>query len=721
MRQKKSAILWFFIFMFIAGSTAFPSSRLITKWSKTADQIYDEGFMSWLMKSPDGGVRLFNMELIENDSPGSGYSEKGIFFDGFRGQVRGRKVFKLEDPRAEKAFLVFFINPWGKKGYLESLRSDLGFGKYPLKISVNGNKTELLNWDIPGNFTGFRWVEFPAAWLRKGDNVVDFYCPEAATPEEGWSIWISRADEFQNGGGDPKGVGKTSFKSFDGGRSWRESPFGPNQKERAEYSVRLSLDRYVKSGYLASAVIDLWKGEADIPIIPIRTVDKMTLSIKSEVPEGTQVEYYFRKGRDPSPYSNEWSDYQLIGRGSSAFLELDRNSLNRRYVQFKVVLTTTNPLQSPVVKSAEITSECIQSVPSHDNIHVLSVTNEPIKYSSVPWEWEKWDRPEFEYLRKTENLDEIIAGARTELGIQAKLLEHVTKRWRNNEPLPEYPPWDGLSIINKINDSGGAGFCAQLNLALAGLCIAYGYQARLVNIVGHEVCEVWNDDHGKWIYLEASSSNHFLADPVTLEPLSVLDLHKIYLDYFFKDRPIDWMKDRVRSRPLKEGELPKLIRSTSTQYSYSTKGFDQAAFIFMVPRNNFYEKPTPRPLASGRSHWPWCGYIHWYDERTPPMRQHSWFTDRPRDMWPDLNKVHIDATTGFGGDRIFLRFETFTPNFSHYEVNIDDTGWKEAEDRYVWLLQPGRNRIAVRVVNKLGVKGFPSTIVLNFAHVGFGE
>ena len=30
-----------------------------------------------------------------------------------------------------------------------------------------------------------------------------------------------------DGGGDPKDVGKTSFKSIDGGETWKESPFGP--------------------------------------------------------------------------------------------------------------------------------------------------------------------------------------------------------------------------------------------------------------------------------------------------------------------------------------------------------------------------------------------------------------------------------------------------------------------------------------------------------------
>ena len=47
---------------------------------------------------------------------------------------------------------------------------------------------------------------------------------------------------------DPADVGKTSFKSKDGGESWKESPFGPLGQTRAEYTIRLSLDRYVSEG-----------------------------------------------------------------------------------------------------------------------------------------------------------------------------------------------------------------------------------------------------------------------------------------------------------------------------------------------------------------------------------------------------------------------------------------------------------------------------------------
>ena len=91
-------------------------------------------------------------------------------------------------------------------------------------------------------------------------------------------------------------------------------------------------------------------------------------------------------------------------------------------------------------------------------------------------------------------------------------------------------------------------------------------------------------------------------------------------------------------------------------------------------------------------------------------------------MWPDLNRVHVDATQGFGNDRLFLRFETYTPNFSHFEVNINDRGWTKVEtDHWTWFLGAGRNALRVRAANKLGAKGKPSTVMLNHANAPLGE
>jgi hypothetical protein len=681
------------------------AERVTTGWGGDAEMVYDKGFMHTLMKHPEGGICLFNMELIENDAHGAGSSEKGVFTDVIWGENRARKLVFLDDPRTYKAWLIVHV---ARKG------------EYPLQLTVNRATLSLEPWDERKNSENFRWIELPMESLKKGRNTIDIFCPEAAAKEDGWEIYISRADEFEAGGGDPADVGKTSFKSFNGGESWKESPFGPLSQTRAEYSVRLSLDRYVAAGWLATPVIDLWKGDSKDFIVPLEMLRMLRITVISEVSEDAKVEYYMRKGTAPGPFAEDWELYEFLGEGPSLDIELDGADVNRRYIQLRAVLSTKNPLVSPIVKSFSVNAELEEYVPLHRNIHIVYMDNPPIKYSSIPWEWEKWDRPEFAILRKRENLDTVIEGSITQFNAQVKLLDHASKRWLDGGVLPDYPPWDALSILDHIDKNGAGGMCIQNNNYLNGLCMVFGWQARLVNIPSHEVGEVWNDDFGKWIYIDAHRVNHYIYDKETAVPLSVLDLHNRYIDKYFPENPIDWMRNNLNIRSM--DDIFTVKRGSLSHFGPVPFNLaNMAAHIRMVPRNNWYEKPTPRPLSHGLSQWPWNGYINWYDEQTPPKRQYSWYTDRPRDLWPDLNKVHIDATSSVGNDRLILRFETYTPNFSHFEVDENDTGWKEAGERRAWILQSGRNSLRVRAVNKLGAKGKPSVVVLNHGDAKFNE
>ena len=714
-REMYPIILICILTISICGNVS--ADTVATTWGGNAQEVYDAGFMNKLMRATDGGVKLFNMELVENDAPGSGKSELGVYSDIIWGKNRGRKVLALDDPRAEKAWIVIFMH----NGFTSP-----NTPKYPLRFSVNGKESKIDLWDFKKVPECYRWVEFPAAWLKKGENTIDLSCPEAASETEGWELYLARAEDFPAGGGDPAKVGETSFKSFNDGKAWEKSAFGPDKKVRAEYSVRLSLDRYVKTGWLASQVIDLWKGNSPDPVIPQREIRKMKLAVEAQVPDGATVEYFFRKGSSPDPFSSEWNQYQYIGQGPTLAFETGGADLNRRYVQFRAVLSTTNPLVSPVLKSVRITAELEQRVPLYTGIHVINAENPPIQYSSLPWEWEQWDRPEFAEVRKLENLDEVIAGSRTEFDAQVKLLDYVARRWQWAVVSDNYPAWDAKSILNRIENRGWGGMCALFNNLIGGMCMAYGWQARMVNIVGHEVIEVWNDEYGKWVVLDGAFSqkdiNTYQYDPATAEPLNMLEMHKLYLDYFFPNHTIDWMNDYTHYMDLKDGQPAPVKRGSLVPDStVKQTGFITAAFMRLAPRNNWYAKPTPKPLDHGTSWWPWDGYVNWYDDQTPPKRQYSQFTDRPRDLWPDLNKVHVDMTQGFGNDRLFLRFETYTPNFSHYEVNVDDTGWKEVGERWTWLLQSGRNALNVRAVNKLGARGKPSSFVVNHADAPFGE
>ncbi|MFV2067137.1 MAG: hypothetical protein ACC645_09175, partial [Pirellulales bacterium] len=631
--------------------------------------------------------------LVENDAPGSGYSEKGVCSDTIWGSHHARKILHLADPRARRAFLVIFTNSTDPP--------------YALHFTVNGHAGQMTK----DNHETYRWVEFPAGVLKAGANVVELSCPEAVTEEEGWNLYLARADEFPQGGGSPQHVGETSFRSDDGGETWKESPFGDAGQTRAEYTVRLSLDRYLPGGTLETPVIDLWRDDGDHPFVPLRQIRHVTFEASGVAPEGTEISYFVRRGTTPNPVGEASGDWEPIGSGPKLRVTIDGAAFNRRFAQVRAVLATQDPLVSPIVHSIRVRAAVTDLVTPLRNLYVVSIDNPQIRYPSVDWEWEQSDRPEFAQLRRRENLDELVAGCRTQFQAQVRLMDHATKRWRAGGPLPAYPGWDALSILNRIDQAGSGGMCIQGNNFLGGMCMAFGWQARLVNITAHETCEVWNDDFGKWIYLDGYYVNHYVYDAATGVPLSILEMHRRFLDRHYPDRPIDWMHDPMRHESTLDEFGVGLGVGGPREPIHD--GISLATFARMVPRNNWYEKPYPRPLSHGRTWWPWNGYINWYDARTPPKRQYSWHTDRPQDMWPVLNRVHVHATAAAGDDRLFLYFETYTPNFDHFEVDVDGTGWKEVGARWAWFLHAGRNALRARAVSKAGVSGKPSVLVVN--------
>lgn len=112
--KKKLLILSGFLAAAVLGisSTAL-GGAVTTKWGGDAKMLYDNGFMHMLMKDPKGGVRLFNMDLVENDSPGAGTSEKGESRDAVWGKNQARKILFSTIRAPKRLFLCSFLPVWG--------------------------------------------------------------------------------------------------------------------------------------------------------------------------------------------------------------------------------------------------------------------------------------------------------------------------------------------------------------------------------------------------------------------------------------------------------------------------------------------------------------------------------------------------------------------------------------------------------------------------------
>src|SRR5690606_27374070 len=113
-----------------------------------------------------------------------------------------------------------------------------------------------------------------------------------------------------------------------------------------------------------------------------------------------------------------------------------------------------------------------------------------------------------------------------------------------------YPPWNALEILRAHADGTPVGgFCQQYNLVFLQACESYGLAGRAVSLGpgdggvplrgGHEVVEIWSNEHRKWVYVDGNHAWYFV-DRQSGEPLSLWELRRRQLAAFDKrpHRPV---------------------------------------------------------------------------------------------------------------------------------------------------------------------------------------
>ena len=128
-------------------------------------------------------------------------------------------------------------------------------------------------------------------------------------------------------------------------------------------------------------------------------------------------------------------------------------------------------------------------------------------------------------LRKREKLDQVVAGAKTDMEVFLRLMKWVRAQWSPGRPDP-YPPINAIVILDEIRKGETGGFCAQYCFVLVQCLQSLGYKARYVTVKGHEVIEVWSPELSKWVMLDPLYEL-YVSTGVT--PLSVFEIHKMII------------------------------------------------------------------------------------------------------------------------------------------------------------------------------------------------
>ena len=732
--HRDSRLILVFMLPFICTLSLYaqPEKTVLTEMS--ALQAYRDGFVYDVMRAPsDQGVSLNNLVLFENDGPGAGGSSKGRFTEPIQAGVLARKQFHLDDRRARRAYIVFYM-----------MQSDPAREPAPYYLVVNGIRIagKTPSWHEPA----WRWVEVPTSLLKRGLNEV--IVGSDAPAGKGYDLLFAREDEYEDGGGKytyqdntamicadqirlgetkvlaglkPIQVGATSAKSTDRGKTWIKGKLGPHSDVTGEYTIRLNLERFKLMGTLDSPPIDLWAAtEADPIAHPNCRVGQLELDVAGDLPEGTGIIWQMRMARTNDMQDNAWGTWHTLGSGAPASFEL--GATDQRYLQWRAILKTENPLRTPIVRHVNIRRRLsYDSIPAH-TYYVVDAVNPKHHYSSFRITYENALHPAMRLLQERLHLDSLLKDAHGDFEKINRIRHLVSSLWYHASPIPEFPEWNALQILDRNKRLGAGGMCIQFAIVFMQTLQSLGFHARHINVFSHETIEVYVDELGAWVHVDPESLfDSYEFNSKTGAPLNALDQHKFFLKElgFSASNPIDWTDPEPWAGDAKGTErFPQPVDfSTFTGYvnnpNHPPPQHAFTGFIRFIPRTDFLTRPTPRPVNQGMISWPWDGYINWYDAATPRKLQYALNTDRVADFYPTLNRVEYAASYSDTEGLIDIRMVTFTPNFDGFEINIDGQGWKPSPKEFKWQLRRAAlNRLEMRSRNSVGKTGESSRLAL---------
>jgi len=563
-------------------------------------EAFEAGQLARNVRMGPAGVELYDRGLIEDDGPGG--TPWGTHWDVPKGLVRGerlaKKVLHVGRPKCRRARVAMIV--WPAEGETA-----------PLEIAVNGEARGTVNvGEDPG---GWRAAEVPPEALRKGDNEVVLSC----AGEKGWGVGIAPRKTILRNDPDRQSAPARSYYSADGGASWQEG-FGPDEDNDGEFMVRLTMDQYAAEGELVGPVLDLAATAAvGGAIAPPVTVASARVRVEAERPAGTSIELAVRSGDSPVVSEKRWGPWKSCDADGRAAGPL------KRFAQWRAVLRTDDPAATPVLKGVDIEANVEPHAPEWMGaVGLVGRHNEDIRYTSIPFEYERFDEPALKELREKYKLDEVVAGAKTEMEKMIKLRNWVHQQWKYDPPQPPYPAWDAREILRRRQ-----GFCVQFAITYMQCALSLGMQTRFVfgmfpnarlkgeHVCGHEVTEFWSNELGKWVMMDAQRDEIFL-DARTGEPQSMLELHADQLAVYGPDGPMTFEPLDIEDRRPSPG-LKGWFGDEPAPRDEPPKLDIKWGCVHWMPRNNLYAHRYPEPITQGRTTWSWTGYWHWEDDRTP--------------------------------------------------------------------------------------------------------
>ncbi len=607
-----------------------------------------------------GAISLVPFLLLFDET---GRTENGRFNQPLSERLWAKKEFVIDKPAVRWAQLYFIR------------------GSDKTQIRFNGRR---LSVGPPERWPSGDWgvVDVPVECLREGLNEVVFSGSGTLFVEN--NLWPNR-----------------SARSVDGGKTWDYDHIGGDGAFNGEYTVRLGLGRYPDGGAIWSDGIEIAALAAGGPIRPRVRAEAVCLMANLTAPPGTEVGFELRSGMTPEYDPEAWEAWRPAPLGE--WLEVPPG---HGYLQWRAALSTADPLRTPLLRSVTLRAKLeAHRSPDEGKIRVVSFKNQGIIRSSYHFVYQK-PGLRLEILREKYHLDDLVAGAETEVERFAALRHWTRHQWDNGWVGGEYAfcaPMDALVVLDMAKRGKCAAFCGHYAAVFVQCALALGYTGRDVYLCTHACAEVWSNQYGKWIIMDPGPDQD--------------DEKRINYHYECRGVPMNSLELHER---LTEGDWEGLEAVTSNPSNHWEPARDPDAmqrylYVRIPFRNNMLDSPLPGDLDV-RGYPSTTDWIVWRDGAVSELRRdYPYSTNRKGDIYWTLNQVAIYPSYGDRTGWLRLEFDTQTPNLRTYQVRLDGAGWTPCGSTFDWQLHKGRNLLEARTLNAFDIPGIVSSLEVSYA------
>lgn len=357
-------------------------------------------------------------------------------------------------------------------------------------------------------------------------------------------------------------------------------------------------------------------------------------------------------------------------------------------------------------------------------VQILDAYNPAPRAGRVAFAFESFDHPAVTALAERYDHARAMAGQQDEVRAQLALMDWLNRhllagaraievndgvRWRRAFD----PERKGDKFDRDLMDTDVLA-CSGFSFAFVKLASSVGHVARTVNVlaedtpygkhsVPHMIVEIWSNELVKWIVLDPLFNHSWWRKG---RPLSALEVRDERFRNGGRDVETRW--------GLSETAFPRVPELGPTAGSPL-----KFAWVLYYTANNYAAFPV------GQKFWRAMLFRDRHNEGRPlvgwPGGTHRPYggeglldesPDRDDFDWP-VNLTELNVTCDEPGV-LSVHCQTRTPNSSHFEVRRGGRATRREEPGFKWRLRDGVNRLEVRAVNRLDVKGHPSRVELEW-------